>query len=116
MTTEEYVSEFREIISKTASREDLNIVSLLMSDSDYFMEIVRNKYSSKHVQKLLGDMDAIFYAAILHQLYDIMTDKYASYVAIGAMLVFDTMENDHVLYYALDIAVISTDASPSTWL
>ncbi|KAF2573487.1 hypothetical protein F2Q70_00005555 [Brassica cretica] len=75
------------------------------------MEVVRNKYGSKRVQKLLGisdDVDALFYAAILHRFYDIMTDKYASYVAIRAMLVFDTMEKfrmyDHVLYYALDIA------------
>ncbi|CAH8392724.1 unnamed protein product [Eruca vesicaria subsp. sativa] len=112
MTSEEYVSEFREIISKTTSREHLlKIVSLLTSDSDYFLEIVRNMYGSIHVQKLLGmsdDMDALLYAAILHRLYDIMTDKYASYVAIRAMLVLDTMEKfimyDHVLYYAPDIA------------
>ncbi|CAH8323376.1 unnamed protein product [Eruca vesicaria subsp. sativa] len=112
MTNEQYVSEFREIISKTTSREHLlKIVSLLTSDSDYFLEIVRNMYGSIHVQKLLGmsdDVDALLYAVILHRLSDIMTDKYASYVAIRAMLVFDTMEKfimyDHLLYYAPDIA------------
>ncbi|CAN7140373.1 unnamed protein product [Brassica rapa subsp. narinosa] len=112
MTSKECVSQFKEIFSKAADPEALlKIVSLLTSDSDYFMEVVRNKYGSKRVQKLLGisdDVDALFYAAILHRFYDIMTDKYASYVAIRAMLVFDTMEKfrmyDHVLYYALEIA------------
>ncbi|CAN6871227.1 unnamed protein product [Brassica oleracea] len=112
MTSKECVSQFKEIISKEPDPEALpKIVSLLTSDSDYFMEVVRNKYGSKRVQKLLGisdDVDALFYAAILRRFYDIMTDKYASYVAIRAMLVFDTMEKfrmyDHVLYYALDIA------------
>ena len=86
MTSKECVSQFKEIISKEPDPEALpKIVSLLTSDSDYFMEVVRNKYGSKRVQKLLGisdDVDALFYAAILRRFYDIMTDKYASYVAI----------------------------------
>ncbi|KAJ0266672.1 hypothetical protein HA466_0006290 [Hirschfeldia incana] len=112
MTSEECVSRFRELISKADDPEALpKLVSLLTSDSDYFMEIVRNKYGSIRVQKLLGmsdDVDACLYAAILSRFFDIMTDKYASHVALRAMLVFDTMEKfrmyDHVLYYALDIA------------
>ncbi|KAF8102381.1 hypothetical protein N665_0198s0089 [Sinapis alba] len=112
MTTDQCVSvsQFKEIISKT----ELNLpkmVSLMTSDSDYFMEIVRNKYGSKRVQRLLGisdELDALFYDVILSRFFDIMTDKYACYVAVRAMLVSDTMEKfimySHVLFYALDIA------------
>ncbi|KAJ4875094.1 Pumilio-like protein 18 [Raphanus sativus] len=112
MTSEECVSQFREIISKEDDPEALpKLVSLLTSDSDYFMEVVRNKHGSKRVQMLLGisdDVDALFYESILRRFLDIMTDKYACHVAIRAMLVFDTMEKfmmyNHVLYYALRMA------------
>ncbi|CAN6806794.1 unnamed protein product [Brassica oleracea] len=63
------------------------MASLLTSDSDYFMEVVSNKYGSRRVQKLLG---------------------YASYVATRAVVVFDQVKKHvmykHVLHYALDIA------------
>ncbi|KAJ4903849.1 Pumilio-like protein 18 [Raphanus sativus] len=114
MTSEECESQFRDIISnsKADDPEALpKLVSLLTSDSDHFMKIVRNEHGSKRVQKLLGisdDVDALLYAAILRRFLDIMTDKYASHVAIRAMLVFDTMEKfimyNHVLYHGLDMA------------
>uniref|UniRef100_A0A0D3B2H7 PUM-HD domain-containing protein n=1 Tax=Brassica oleracea var. oleracea TaxID=109376 RepID=A0A0D3B2H7_BRAOL len=75
------------------------MASLLTSDSEYFMEVVRNKYGSRRVQKLLGvsvDVDAFFYCAILQRFFDIMTDKYASYVAIRATVVFDQVKK-HVM-------------------
>ncbi|KAL0647091.1 hypothetical protein Bca4012_045382 [Brassica carinata] len=65
---------------------------------------------SRRVQKLLGisdDMDAFFCAAILCRFFHIITDKYASYVAIRAMLVFDQKKYvmyEHLLHHALDIA------------
>uniref|UniRef100_A0A0D3ECV9 PUM-HD domain-containing protein n=1 Tax=Brassica oleracea var. oleracea TaxID=109376 RepID=A0A0D3ECV9_BRAOL len=65
---------------------------------------------SRRVQKLLGisdDMDAFFCAAILRRFFHIITDKYASYVAIRAMLVFDQKKYvmyEHLLHHALDIA------------
>ncbi|KAG2274541.1 hypothetical protein Bca52824_057096 [Brassica carinata] len=109
MTRCEGVSQFKEIISKS-DREELQLMVLLLtSDSDYFTEVVRNIYGSRPV-KLLGisdDMDAFFCAAILRRFFHIITDKYASYVAIRAMLVFDQKKYvmyEHLLHHALDIA------------
>lgn len=81
MTSGEGVAKFKEMISKSDRNELRIMVSLLTSDSDYFMKVVRNKYGSRRVQKLLGisDVDAFFYAAILRRFYDIITNKYASY-------------------------------------
>ncbi|WZZ90254.1 pumilio homolog 18 [Brassica napus] len=110
MTSCEGVSQFKEIISKSDRKELQLMVLLLTSDSDYFTEVVRNIYGSRRVQKLLGisdDMDAFFCAAILRRFFHIITDKYASYVAIRAMLVFDQKKYvmyEHLLHHALDIA------------
>ncbi|ESQ30718.1 hypothetical protein EUTSA_v10011949mg [Eutrema salsugineum] len=111
MTSSEGVSNFKEVISKLDRRQLLTMSSLLTSDSDYFTEVVRNKNGSRRVQKLLGisdDADAFFFSAILRRFLNIMTDKYASYVAIRAMVVFDREKKhamyEHVLHYALDIA------------
>ncbi|CAN6849354.1 unnamed protein product [Brassica oleracea] len=78
------------------------------------MKVVRNKYGSRRVQKLFGisdDVDAFFYAAILRRFFHIITDNYASYVAIRAMVVFDQVKEhalyDHVLHHALDIYIAS---------
>ncbi|KAJ4875103.1 Pumilio-like protein 18 [Raphanus sativus] len=111
MTSGEGLSQFKDIISKSDRKELQLMASLLTSDSDYFMEVVRNIYGSRRVQKLLGisdDVDAFFCAAILRRFFHIMTDKYASYVAIRAMLVFDQKKKyvmyEHLLHHALDIA------------
>ncbi|KAJ0266678.1 putative pumilio 19 [Hirschfeldia incana] len=111
MTSGEGLAQFKEIISKSDRKELRMMASLLTSDSDYFMEVVGNVYGSRRVQKLLGisdDVDAFFYAAILRRFYHIMTDKYASYVVIRAMLVFDQKKMyvmyEHLLHHALDIA------------
>ncbi|KAG2299749.1 hypothetical protein Bca52824_036221 [Brassica carinata] len=111
MTSGEGLAQFKEIISKSDRKELHLMVSLLTSDSDYFTEVVRNIHGSRRVQKLLGisdDVDAFFYAAILRRFFHIMIDKYASYVAIRAMLVFDQEKKyvmyEHLLHHALDIA------------
>ncbi|KAH0931919.1 hypothetical protein HID58_009036 [Brassica napus] len=111
MTSCEGVAQFKDLISTFDQSQLQMMASLLTSDSDYFMEVVRNKYGSRRVQKLLGvsvDVDALFYDAILQRFFDIMTDKYASYVAIRAVVVFDQVKKHvmykHVLHYALDIA------------
>ncbi|RID41380.1 hypothetical protein BRARA_J01346 [Brassica rapa] len=111
MTSCEGVSQFKDIISKSDRKELQLMVLLLTSDSDYFTEVVRNIYGSRRVQKLLGisdDMDAFFCAAILRRFFHIITDKYASYVVIRAMLVFDKKKKyvmyEHLLHHALDIA------------
>ncbi|CAH2069359.1 unnamed protein product [Thlaspi arvense] len=112
MTSGEGVAaQFKEMISSLDRRHLHMMVSLLTSDADYFMEIVRNKYGSRRVQKLLGisdDVDAFFYAVILRRFLHIMTDKYASYVATRAMVVFEREKKkamyEHILHYALDIA------------
>ncbi|ESQ42334.1 hypothetical protein EUTSA_v10015510mg [Eutrema salsugineum] len=105
------MAQFKEMISKFDRTELQLLVSLLTSHSDYFVEIVRNKSGSRRVQKLLGisdDVDAFFYAAILRRFLNIMNDKYASYVAIRAMVVFDQEKKyamyEHILHHALDIA------------
>ncbi|XP_033142421.1 putative pumilio homolog 19 [Brassica rapa] len=113
MTSCEGVGQFKDLISTFDQSQLQKMASLLTSDSDYFMEVVSNKYGSRRVQKLLGisdDVDAFFYGAILQRFFDIMTDKYASYVAIRATVVFDQVKK-HVMYkyllhYALDIARI----------
>ncbi|CAH2069366.1 unnamed protein product [Thlaspi arvense] len=111
MTNGEGVAQFKEMISKLDRRQLHMMVSLLTLDADYFMEVVRNKNGSRRVQKLLGisdDVDALFYAAILRRFLHIMTDKYASYVATRAMVVFEREKKkamyEHILHYALDIA------------
>ncbi|KAJ0266702.1 putative pumilio 19 [Hirschfeldia incana] len=111
MTSGEGLAQFKEIISKSDRKELRLMASLLTSDSDYFMGVVGNVYGSRRVQKLLGisdDVDDFFYAAILRRFYHIMTDKYASYVVIRAMLVFDQKKKyvmyEHLLHHALDIA------------
>ncbi|KAF3567608.1 hypothetical protein DY000_02018056 [Brassica cretica] len=111
MTSGQGLAQFKEIISKSDRKELQLMASLLTSDSDYFMEVVRNINGSRRVQKLLGisdDVDAFFYPAILRRFYHIITDKYASYVAIRAMLVFDQKKQyvmyEHLLHHALDIA------------
>ncbi|CAE6250766.1 unnamed protein product [Arabidopsis arenosa] len=111
MTDGEGVSYFKDMISKSDKTVLQRMASLLTSDSDYFMAIVANKYGSRRVQKLLGksdDVDALFCAAILRRFLHITTDKYASYVTIRAMVVFDKEIKramyDHILYHALDLA------------
>uniref|UniRef100_A0A0D3B2H4 PUM-HD domain-containing protein n=1 Tax=Brassica oleracea var. oleracea TaxID=109376 RepID=A0A0D3B2H4_BRAOL len=111
MTSCEGVGQFKDLISTFDQSQLQMMASLLTSDSEYFMEVVRNKYGSRRVQKLLGvsvDVDAFFYCAILQRFFDIMTDKYASYVAIRATVVFDQVKKHvmykYVLHYALDIA------------
>ncbi|CAA7025049.1 unnamed protein product, partial [Microthlaspi erraticum] len=54
MTSGEGVAHFKEMTSKLDRSQLHMMVSLLTSDSDYFMEVVRNKYGSRRVQKLLG--------------------------------------------------------------
>ncbi|XP_024012520.1 putative pumilio homolog 19 [Eutrema salsugineum] len=105
-------AHFKEVISSRLNqRQLLSMASLLTSDSDAFMEVVRNKIGSTRVQMLLGmsdDVDAFFYTAILRRFLHIMTDKYASRVAIRAMSVFDQEKRyvmyEHTLYHALDLA------------
>ncbi|CAN6806491.1 unnamed protein product [Brassica oleracea var. botrytis] len=111
MTSCEGVGQFKDLISTFDQSQLQMMASMLTSDSEYFMEVVRNKYGSRRVQKLLGvsvDVDAFFYDAILQRFFDIMTDKYASYVATRAVVVFDQVKKHvmykHVLHYALDIA------------
>ncbi|CAF1698832.1 BnaC03g13710D [Brassica napus] len=87
MTSCEGVGQFKDLISTFDQSQLQMMASLLTSDSDYFMEVVSNKYGSRRVQKLLG---------------------YASYVATRAVVVFDQVKKHvmykHVLHYALDIA------------
>ncbi|KAG2311018.1 hypothetical protein Bca4012_025481 [Brassica carinata] len=59
MTSGEGVAKFKQMISKS-DRNELRIkVSLLTSDSDYFMKVVRNKYGSRRMQKLIGISDDV---------------------------------------------------------
>ncbi|CAN6806493.1 unnamed protein product [Brassica oleracea var. botrytis] len=111
MTSCEGVGQFKDLTSTFDQSQLQMMASLLTSDSEYFMEVVSNKYGSRRVQKLLGisdDVDAFFYGAILQRFFDIMTDKYASYVATRATVVFDQVKKHvmykYVLHYALDIA------------
>ncbi|KAL1212904.1 Pumilio-like protein 18 [Cardamine amara subsp. amara] len=111
MISDELVPLFKKIISlldRTALRK---MASVLTSDSDYFMEIASNKNGSRRFQKLLGisdDVDTLFFAAILRRFLHIMTHKYASHVAIRAMVVFDEEKKkvmyDHILHHLLDLA------------
>lgn len=111
MTSCEGLSYFKETISTLDKAELQRMASLLTSDSDYFMAIVTNKNGSKRVQKLLGisdDLDALFCAAILRRFLHITADKYASYVTIRAMTVFEEEKKkamyEHILHHALDLA------------
>ncbi|KAJ4870579.1 Pumilio-like protein 18 [Raphanus sativus] len=111
MTSCEDVGQFKDLISTFDQSELQRMASMLTSDSDYFMGVIRNKYGSRRVQRLLGisdDVDSLFCDAILQRFFDIMTDKFASYVATRAVVVFDRVKKHvmykNVLYYALDIA------------
>ncbi|KAL1204556.1 Pumilio-like protein 18 [Cardamine amara subsp. amara] len=111
MTSGEGVALFKDMISKLDKEELHRMASLLTSDSNYFTEIATNKYGSRHIQKLLGksdDVDKLFCAAIVRCFLHIMTDKYASYVAIRAMIVFDKEKKKamykHILHNVLDLA------------
>ncbi|KAL1208580.1 Pumilio-like protein 18 [Cardamine amara subsp. amara] len=111
MTSDEAVPLFNKIISPLDITELRMLASQLTSDSDYFMEIARNKHGSRRIQKLFGisdDVDTFFSAAILRRFLHIMTDKYASYVAIRAMVVFDQEKKkvmyEHILQLMLDLA------------
>ncbi|XP_010485252.1 PREDICTED: pumilio homolog 18-like [Camelina sativa] len=111
MTCCEGLASFKEMIASFDKTQLQRMASLLTSDSDYFMAIVTNKHGSRRVQKLLGksdDVDALFCAAILRRFLPITTDKYASYVTIRAMVVFDEDKKkamyEQILYYALDLA------------
>ncbi|CAH8333833.1 unnamed protein product [Eruca vesicaria subsp. sativa] len=102
---------FDEVVSKQDREELLMTVSLLTSNSDFFMSVIRSQCGSRRVQALLGmsdDVDALFCAAILRRFLDVMTNKFASYVATQAMVVFDQVKKHelygHAIYYALDIA------------
>ncbi|XP_010455978.1 PREDICTED: pumilio homolog 18-like [Camelina sativa] len=112
MTCCDGMSSFKEMIASFDKTELQRMASLLTSDSDYFMAIVTNKHGSRRVQKLLGksdDVDALFCDVILRRFLHITTDKYASYVTIRAMAVFDDKEMkkamyEQILYYALYLA------------
>ncbi|KAJ4875134.1 Pumilio-like protein 18 [Raphanus sativus] len=85
---------------------------LLTSDPDYFLEIARNKNGSHRLQRLLGksdDADNLFFAAILRRFLHVMTDRYASYVALRGMQVFDDKKKElmydaYILPHALQLA------------
>ncbi|XP_010456085.1 PREDICTED: pumilio homolog 18-like [Camelina sativa] len=111
MTCCDGMSSFKEMIASFDKTELQRMASLLTSDSDYFMAIVTNKHGSRRVQKLLGksdDVDALFCDVILRRFLHITTDKYASYVTIRAMVVFDEDKKkamyEQILYYALHLA------------
>ncbi|CAL9244223.1 unnamed protein product [Arabidopsis halleri] len=87
------------------------MASSLTSDPDYFMVIARNQYGSKSIQRLMGmsdDVDVFFFAAIMRLFLYVMTDKYASYVAIKGMRVFQQDKRElmfeQILRYALYLA------------
>ncbi|CAH2069442.1 unnamed protein product [Thlaspi arvense] len=101
-------SPFKEMISRLEKRELQGIASLLTSDSDYFLEIARNKNGSKRLQKLLGksnDVDSFFAAAILTRFLHVMTDRQASYVAIRGLGVFDEERKEAMYEYTLHHAL-----------
>ncbi|KAG7606634.1 putative pumilio 17 [Arabidopsis thaliana] len=87
------------------------MASLMTSDCDYFMVITTNKNGSKTLQKLMGmsdDMDVFFFEAIMRLFIHVMTDKYASYVTIQGMRVFQQDKRelmyDQILRYACFLA------------
>nr|VDC87281.1 unnamed protein product [Brassica oleracea] len=52
MTSCEGVGQFKDLISTFDQSQLQMMASMLTSDSEYFMEVVRNKYGSRRVQKL----------------------------------------------------------------
>ncbi|KAG7534804.1 Armadillo-type fold [Arabidopsis thaliana x Arabidopsis arenosa] len=111
MTSSEDLPRFKELISVLDMRTLMWMASSLTSDSNCFMVIARNQYGSKSIQRLMGmsdDVDVFFFAAIMRLFLDVMTDKYASYVAIQGMRVFQQDKRElmyeHILRYALYLA------------
>ncbi|XP_019091027.1 PREDICTED: putative pumilio homolog 20 [Camelina sativa] len=109
--TNQDAAPFKEMVSKLDKRELQTMASLLTSDSDHFLMIARNKNGSRRIQKLFGksdDVDTFFVDAILRCFFHIITDRYASYVARRAMIVFDKEKKEamyeRILHYALHIA------------
>ncbi|CAH8280213.1 unnamed protein product [Arabidopsis lyrata] len=111
MTRSEDVPRFKELISVLDTRTLMWMASSLTSDSNYFMVIARNQYGSKSIQRLMGmsdDVDVFFFEAIMRLFLYVMTDKYASYVAIKGMRVFQQDKRElmyeHILQNALYLA------------
>uniref|UniRef100_A0A0D3ECT8 PUM-HD domain-containing protein n=1 Tax=Brassica oleracea var. oleracea TaxID=109376 RepID=A0A0D3ECT8_BRAOL len=105
------IAPFKEMISRLSRRELQEMAYLLTSDPDYFLAIARNKNGSHRLQKLIGksgDADKLFFLAILRRFLHVMTDKYASYVAVRGMQVFDDKKKElmyeHILPHALRVA------------
>ncbi|RID41364.1 hypothetical protein BRARA_J01331 [Brassica rapa] len=105
------IAPFKEMISRLSRRELQEMAYLLTSDPDYFLAIARNKNGSHRLQKLIGksgDADNLFFLAILRRFLHVMTDKYASYVAVRGMQVFDDKKKElmyeHILPHALRLA------------
>ncbi|KAF3569071.1 hypothetical protein DY000_02017959 [Brassica cretica] len=105
------IAPFKEMISRLSRRELQKMAYLLTSDPDYFLAIARNKNGSHRLQKLIGksgDADKLFFLAILRRFLHVMTDKYASYVAVRGMQVFDDKKKElmyeHILPHALRLA------------
>ncbi|CAH2069409.1 unnamed protein product [Thlaspi arvense] len=99
---------FKDMISNLDITELQGMASLLTSDSDYFLEIAKNRNGSKRLQKLLGkssDADAFFSAAILSRFFHVMTDKHASHVARQGLQVFDDEKKEAMYEYTLDHAL-----------
>ncbi|KAJ0266707.1 hypothetical protein HA466_0006570 [Hirschfeldia incana] len=97
------------MISRLSRRELQEIAYFLTSDP--FLEIARNKNGSHRLQSLLGksdDADNLFFAAILRRFLHFMTDRYASYVAVRGMQVFNDEKKElmyeHILPHALQLA------------
>ncbi|CAN8301153.1 unnamed protein product [Cochlearia groenlandica] len=112
MTSQEITpSQFKDTISNL-NRSQLHLtVSMLTADPNYFLTVVKTKNGSHRTQKLLGksnDLDGLFYAVILRRFLHVFTDKYASYVARRALLVFEgemkRVLYKHVIHHALDMA------------
>ncbi|CAE6249270.1 unnamed protein product [Arabidopsis arenosa] len=93
---------------------DLHWLFNFMTSSE---DVPRFKKKSIRLQKhteterLMGmsdDVDVFFFAAIMRLFLDVMTDKYASYVAIKGMRVFQQDKRElmyeHILRYALYLA------------
>lgn len=111
--SEDDVPRLKDVISMFNRRKLQRMVYMLTSDSNYFMEVARNNYGYKNIQKLMGksdDIDDFFFVAIMRLFLDVMTDKYASYVAIQGTRVFQQNKKElmydlilrHALYLAHD--------------
>ncbi|EOA14936.1 hypothetical protein CARUB_v10028279mg [Capsella rubella] len=95
---------FKDVISTFDMSKLEKIVSMLTSDSDYFMEVARNKFGSKNMQRLMGKsdyMDTFFYKAITRIFVQVMTDKYASYVGIQGTRVFQQDKKELIYEFTL---------------